>query len=510
MAYENAEVRKRIGSVIRRKRGKKRGPKWGKTKQTKTKKLPPTLCGICKINLNLVASVPCQECKMYVHLKKCSGLVSEKQYTPDYRCPRCTNDAYGADIDEEEDPNNRPDKQPESGKTPGRKRKTMEKEGPAEKLSPERKVSKIDEKGTPEIKPTEGEEARKVKSTNQMSETLTTIDGIRITKADRMSIENGKNVTCTIISLFIKKLESSSKDALEKNKILLIQPAIVQLLQLQEKKYVKEQKEHLNMSKYDWIIFPISNRKNPDEGDGGEHFSLAIFSKKEHRFLHLDPISGYNRRNALDLMTNLIDRESVNREGNLYKLPDFEEVDCEKQENGFDCGPFIIGYMAEAIEIINNKGVPRNLSAPPGGALEIRNRFAKFIDENINKNPKSKAKSDSTNDKTEEKDSIEIIKIINHKKGKPLNEKIVNSEEKKNNNNKIMDKDKTQNIKEALKILSEIINEDGDSEKQKTNKNESIGNVGSKDTHKETNKTKEQIDNSNDNKEGTRRNKNYE
>ena len=90
-------------------------------------------------------------------------------------------------------------------------------EGPAEKLSPERKVSKIDEKGTPEIKPTEGEEARKVKSMNQMSETLTTIDGIRITKADRMSIENEKNVTCTIISLFIKKLESSSKDALEKN-----------------------------------------------------------------------------------------------------------------------------------------------------------------------------------------------------------------------------------------------------------------------------------------------------
>ena len=330
MAYENAEVRKIIGSVIRRKRGKKRGPKWAKTKQTKTKKLPPTLCGICKINLNPVASVPCQECKMYVHLKKCSGLESEKQYKPDYRCPRCTNDAYGygADIDEEEELNNHTDKQPESGKTTGRKRKTMEKEVHPEKLSTEKKVSKIEKKGTSEIKPTEDEEARKVKYTNQLSETLTTIDGIKLTKADRMSIENGKNVTCTIISLFIKKFESSSKDVLEKNKIMLIQPAIVQLLQLQEKKYVKEQKEHLNMSKYDWIIFPISNRKNPDEGDGGEHFSLAIFSKKEHRFLHFDPINGYNRRNALDLMTNLMDRDSVNREGNLYKLPDFEEADC--------------------------------------------------------------------------------------------------------------------------------------------------------------------------------------
>merc|ERR1712096_508090 len=172
----------------------------------------------------------------------------------------------------------------ESEKTTGRKRKTMEKEVLPEKLSPKRKMNKIEdknkikEKGTPEIIPTGGEETRKVKSMSQVSETLTTIDGIKITKADRMSIENRKNVTCTIISLLIKKLESSNKDALENNKIIMIEPAIVQLLQLQEKKYVKEQKEHLNMTNYDWILFPISNRKNPDEGDGGEHFSLAIFN----------------------------------------------------------------------------------------------------------------------------------------------------------------------------------------------------------------------------------------
>ena len=499
MAYENAEVRKVIGSVIRRKRGKKRGTKWAKPKQTKNKKLPPTLCGICKINLNPVASVLCQECKMYVHLKKCSGLDSEKQYKPDYSCPRCTRDAYGADIDEEEELDNCPDKQPDSEKTNGRKRKTMEKEGLPEKLSPKRKVNKID-KGTPEKKPTGGEETRKMKSTNQASETLTTIDGIKITKVDRMSIENGKNVTCTIISLFIKKLESSNKDALEKNKILLIEPAIVQLLQLQEKKDVKEQKEHLHMSKYDWILFPISNRKNPDKGDGGEHFSLAIFDKKEHRFLHYDPISGFNRSNALDLMTNLMDRESVNRVGNLYKLPDFEEVDCEQQKNSFDCGPFIIGYMADAIERIKGEDVPRHLKAPTCGALVTRERFAKYIDENISKIPKSKEKSKSTNDKPEEKDNIEIIKIINDKTCKSISEKKENSEEKKNNNKKTTDKDKEKNIKEALKILNEMIYEDGDTDKQKTNENGSIGIMGSKDTYKDTNKTKDQIENSKDNK----------
>lgn len=485
MAHENLGVRKVIGNVIRRKRGKQRGPKWGKTKQTKTKKLPPTLCGICNINLNYVNSVQCQECKKYVHLKKCSGLDSEKQYKPDYKCPRCIEVeveaeavAYGAD-DEEDELKNGPDKQPESEKTTGRKRKTMEKEEFPEKLSPKRKMNKIEdknkieEKGTPEIKTTGGEETKKIKvkakSMSQVSETLTTIDGIKITKADRISIENRKKVTCTIISLFIKKLESSNKDALENNKILMIEPAIVQLLQLQEKKYVKEQKEHLNMTNYDWILFPISNRKNPDEGDGGEHFSLAIFNKKEHRFLHFDPVNGCNRRNALDLMTNLIDSECVIEEDNVYKLPDFEEVECEKQQNGFDCGPFVMGYMAEAIELIKDECVPWNLSAPPFGALEMRNRLAKFIDRNINKNPKSKERSDSKNDETEDKDSIEIIEIIKDKINKPLKEKRKNSVVRKNNKNKTKEEEEKKKREEEIKIRQE--EEKKKKEREKSNNN---------------------------------------
>ena len=61
----------------------------------------------------------------------------------------------------------------------------------------------------------------------------------------------------------------------------MIQPAMVQLLQLGEGTYVKENKKHLNIAKYGWIFFPLSNRENPMEGDGGKHFSLLIFSKRE-------------------------------------------------------------------------------------------------------------------------------------------------------------------------------------------------------------------------------------
>ena len=428
---------------------------------------------------------------MYIHAqKKCSGLESLKQYNTDYRCPRCLNNGDVAEI------NNNQNEQIERVKTAGRKRKTTEKEGLPLKVSPMRKVNKIGEKNPSERKPTEGEEKSKMIVPNQPNEALTTIDRIQISKEDRLSLENGKSVTCTIISLFIKKFENINKEVLDKNKILMIQPAVVQLLQLEEGTYVKEQKKHLNMTKYDWILFPISNRENPMEGDGGRHFSLVIFSKKEHRFFHFDPIKGINRRNALDLMTNLMDSESVNSEGNLYKLPDFEEVQCAQQGNGFDCGPFIIGYMTEAIEQINKGDTPRNLNEPlePSGALGLRIKIAKLIDENINSNPKHNGKSDSSNDKLENPNNSEIIMEANEsieitydRLDKLLNEEIGKPDEK-TNNKKNIDKGSEQNNKESIK-------EDNDPDKQKTNKNEGIGSAGNKDN----NKTTEKIINSKDN-----------
>merc|ERR1712082_452653 len=123
-------------------------------------------------------------------------------------------------------------------------------------------------------------------ATTQISETLTTIEGVPISLADRRSLDYGKRITCTIISLYIKQAEIHYE--LEKNKILLLQPAMVQFLQLYGREDVKEQKKQLNMENYDWIFIPVSDRKNTMDGDGGSHFSLVIFSKKDRRFFHFD------------------------------------------------------------------------------------------------------------------------------------------------------------------------------------------------------------------------------
>ena len=463
-------IRHGVGDIIKtgikRKRGRKPGKTKTRTKLTRPKqavKLPPTPCGICGRNLNRSKSVPCKECNKYVHLhEKCSGLKSQKQYKLDYRCPRCSNNGDAVEL------NNHPKEQTESLKTAEINRKTTEKEGLPEKVSLMKKTNKIGEKDPSESKPAEGEEKRKMIIPNQKNETLTTIHGIRISKEDRMSLENGKHVTCTIISLYIKESENCNKEILEKNKILMIQPAMVQLLQLGEGTYVKETKKHLNLAKYGWIFFPISNRENPDEGDGGKHFSLLIFSKREHRFFHFDPVKGVNRRYALDLMTNLMDSESVNGEGNLYKLPDFEEVQCAQQQNVFDCGLFVMGYMKEAIGKINNGDTPRNLNPPePSGALGLRIEIAKSIDGNIITIPKHNRKTDSSSDK----------------------------EEKPNNNEIVMEADESMEV--TCERLDKLLNEEIEKPAQKNNKNDGIGSAERKDN----NKTIDKIVNIKDNKE---------
>ena len=540
---ERHGIKEIIQGGIRRKRGRKAG----RTKLTRAKqtvKSPPTPCGTCRRNLNHWKSVLCRGCNMYIHLqKKCSGLTSEKQYNPDYRCPRCSNDGDEVEID------NQLNKQIELEKTIGRKRKTTEYEGLPEKISPKRKVNKIKEKvpnerkvGSPEESNdtgkkekeknptkknpeteesngtgkkeeeknptkknpetdgdkgveneqvsdkaknankkclinkligrsnqeektlTEGETTR-VTAKSQTSETLTTIEGIKISLADRRSLDYGKTVTCTIISFCMKQAELVFGNDLETNKILLLEPPIVQLLQLGEREVVKEQKKQLKLANYDWIFFPVSDRKNAMDGDGGSHFSLVIYSKKEHRFFHFDPLKGLNRRSALDLVTNLLDSDSVTNEDNIYKLPDFEEASCEKQKNGFDCGPFIIGYMVKAIVSILAGNSPRELSAPEGGACKMRNELAEIIDHCVENNI-------DTIMETEERietNCDKLDKLSNEKTNTLGKEKTIN----KNNEN-----NRKQNNEEPRKILEILIDEETDLDRQNNSKNDSNHNEG--------------------------------
>ena len=119
-----------MNNVIRRKRGKKEDLIGLGLNRLRLRNCHQRYVEFAKINLNCFKSVLCQECNKFIHLKKkCLGLESEKQYKPDYRCPQCINDAYGADIDKEEEKlNNHPDKQTKKWENNWKKEKNNGKE----------------------------------------------------------------------------------------------------------------------------------------------------------------------------------------------------------------------------------------------------------------------------------------------------------------------------------------------------------------------------------------------
>ena len=184
------------------------------------------------------------------------------------------------------------------------------------------------------------------------SNTVVMIRGIEFTKEDIDSLEDRKYLTCTGISLGITHVIDDAKDIIKENKILFIRPEIAQIFQHGDRESIKQHKEIHKTKEHDWIFYPVNNNK-PGEVYGGTHWSLLIFSRRDHAFYHFDPLDGINEKHAKRMITNLMDEDSYDERG--VNLPAFFEGNCAQQRNGYDCGPYVIQYMRRAAFTIGEK-----------------------------------------------------------------------------------------------------------------------------------------------------------
>ena len=148
----------------------------------------------------------------------------------------------------------------------------------------------------------------------------------------------GENwITITILDAFLARLEETRGDVLKNNNILLVQPNIAQIFQYGDRESIQEYKNHFKTKKYDWIIYPVSKTAYPvnEKLDGGIHWSLMVFSKNKHAFLHYDSIRGMNEMGAKKMAVNMGDEYDFNEMG---QLPAFYSADCSRQDNSWACG----------------------------------------------------------------------------------------------------------------------------------------------------------------------------
>ena len=210
--------------------------------------------------------------------------------------------------------------------------------------------------------------------------------GVKINEEDMKSMEGENWITITILDAFLASLEETRRDILKNNKILLIQPNIAQIFQYGDRESAQEHKKHFKTKEYDWIFYPVSKTHYPETGklDGGIHWSLMVFSKKEHAFLHYDSIRGINELGAKKMIVNMGDEEDFNDIGHW---PAFYEADCSKQDNTWACGAYLMYFMDKAIKEIgkgrgNNIGMMKPMQHE---VVKTRDKLRETLEELVKK-----------------------------------------------------------------------------------------------------------------------------
>jgi sentrin-specific protease 8 len=106
--------------------------------------------------------------------------------------------------------------------------------------------------------------------------------------------------------------------------------------------------EPLDIASRQFLIFVIND--NEKNAAGGSHWSLLVYSKKDHKFFHFDSATSSNY-GACSALVKIIK--------SCLKLPKeekCEQVECLQQSNSYDCGIFVLCHVDLVCKTIMKAG----------------------------------------------------------------------------------------------------------------------------------------------------------
>ena len=316
-------------------------------------------------------SVKCNQCEEWTH-QKCSGLTSTKRWNKNYKCTKCKGTPKCAisskrgsrkmknKINKEKNVRAMKEivdsiQRIAGGKRRPREESTPEKADKSEK-SPSKKKQKKHKENSMHEEDKDDNEIKKKHGGNDISnKSLISLNGTNLCKEDIESLNDGKYVTDQVIEFYMQSCMQSYEGHTEANKrrerIKIIGPAMTYLLQKEDSKSaIKQHKKELNLNNHEWVIYTINNNSDPEKGDGGTHWSLLIYRKKDNKYIYFDSVKEVNLKHAKELITNLaVDNESFGINGDL---PTYKVAKCKQQNNSFDCGIYVMAYMSVIISNI--------------------------------------------------------------------------------------------------------------------------------------------------------------
>merc|ERR1711951_61472 len=390
-------------------------------------------CGTCKKDV-IDDGIECQRCDIWFHFGSCSDVYDLKVFIKEYRdrnrkfkCTECKKEKRGPGR-----PKLSKRKSPIKCKVPT-KRRTILVEIPLKRNTKRTRKIREDEPSEETITDASKKDKSPIKKRSKADEGKNEnenmkfpikIRGEDVTKTDLDSLEEGQCITSTIMDIFMKLLEIQYEEEIKEHNIQLIKSAPAYLIQKGKKHEITTALlDPIKLWEKGMALMVVSKKDNPDL-EGGEHYSLLTYHKNDHTFLHMDPIKGINETCARDLFINSMTKEMIDKDGHL---PSYEEGDCTRQENNYDCGPYTICYMWRTLDFIRT-GTQFFVSGSTLGVEEknMRQYMRKILMQEI-RISKCMHNTDKSIKKGENKQSME-----NPKMDKPITaQKITNEKEKK-------------------------------------------------------------------------------
>lgn len=95
--------------------------------------------------------------------------------------------------------------------------------------------------------------------------------------------------------------------------------------------------DSLRLPEREVVIFAINDNDDVDAAGGGHHWSLLVYYRKLNRFEHYDSMGGMNVEKAKEFVSTI--KKFVGSDG---ASATFEEAWTPHQENGYDCGVYVM------------------------------------------------------------------------------------------------------------------------------------------------------------------------
>ncbi|VDI64938.1 sentrin-specific protease 8 [Mytilus galloprovincialis] len=123
------------------------------------------------------------------------------------------------------------------------------------------------------------------------------------------------------------------------DRLALIVPDVAQFIKLAPAADLTSSLESLNLPTKQFVFLPVNDNENAETA-GGSHWSLLVYIRSKQEFRHYDSCSRHNE----DIAKKLAYKIQPHVHAPMGRMK-FIEMDGPQQENGYDCGVYLIATV---------------------------------------------------------------------------------------------------------------------------------------------------------------------